>query len=720
MVWLQAIDTALFRFVNQSLTNPVFDWLMPKLAGHSLFVPGLLLAAVLLIWQGGRRGRIMVVFLVAVVVLGDTLVIKTLKEAVGRSRPCIALADTVARIGCSDSGSMPSSHSANWFAGAMVAFIFFRRSWRVLVPVAATIAFSRVYDGVHYPSDVLAGAVVGAGYAAAAVWSADALWRWAGRNWFPLWWRKFPSLMFPDERAPETSPLSPLTSHLDQHWLRLGYVVIAAFLLFRLGYIASGKVDLSKDEAYQWLWSKHLALSYYSKPPMIALAQWAGTHLWGDTGLGVRFCSPVAAALMSLLLLRFVAREVNARAGFMLVVIAGVTPLLALGSMLLTVDPLLVLFWIAAMIAGWRAIQSDGTTRHWLLVGLWTGLSFLSKYTALFLWVCWLIFFLLCKPARAQLRRPGPWLALLVNLVCAVPVIVWNAQNNWVTASHVMENAQVEKGWQFKFGYFGEFLAVTGGLLHPIFFIAAVWAAVAFWKRMRGQMLPLYLFCMGVPVYAGYLLYTLHSRVLPNWIAAAVLPMFCLMVVFWEHRWQSGARAVKRWLIAAVIIGLLVEAVAFFPQLTRKVAGYTLPPRKDPLRRVQGWRTLSATVEAQRQKLAAGGNPAFVICDHYGMTGLITFYQPAAKEAMLRREPLVFCQLLDRPDNQIFFWPHYRYRDSRRGQNAIYVMEEDKPKAPPKEIAAQFESVTNLGIFPLEYGGQVTRRIQIFACRNLR
>ncbi len=131
-------------------------------------------------------------------------------------------------------------------------------------------------------------------------------------------------------------------------------------LLARLAYIAGGSIQLSQDEAYQWLWSKHLALSYYSKPPLIAYTQFLGTSLWGDTAFGVRFFSPVIAAILSLIVLRFFAREVNARAGFFLVLIVTATPLLSAGAVLMTVDPLSVLFWTAAMLAGWRAVQEHG------------------------------------------------------------------------------------------------------------------------------------------------------------------------------------------------------------------------------------------------------------------------------------------------------------------------------------------------------------------------
>src|SRR5258707_3984362 len=353
---LLASDTALFRFINQSLVNPVFDWLMPKLAGHKLFIPGLLILGVLLLWKGGRRARVLVFFLALGIAVSDGLVSNNIKKAIGRPRPCIALADTRCLIGCTTSGSMPSAHAANWFAGAMVCFIFYRRTWRVMAPAAAIIAFARVYDGVHYPSDVIAGAIFGAGSALGTVWSADALWRWLGQKWFPLWWRKLPSLLQPELRAesgvrpssgaatselldavqessdpslrdpptpeseqhkncPTLSRLAGRTrlSASDTHWLRLGYVLIAAWLLFRLGYLASGVIELSKDEAYQWLWSKHLALSYYSKPPGIAFIQFAGTPLWGDTQFGVRFFSPIFAAILSLVMLRFLGREAGGR-----------------------------------------------------------------------------------------------------------------------------------------------------------------------------------------------------------------------------------------------------------------------------------------------------------------------------------------------------------------------------------------------------------------------
>ncbi|MGH7993910.1 MAG: glycosyltransferase family 39 protein, partial [Limisphaerales bacterium] len=203
----------------------------------------------------------------------------------------------------------------------------------------------------------------------------------------------------------------------DRRWLYWGYILLGGLLLYRLVYIASGTIELSPDEALFWLQSKHLALSYYSKPPMVACTQLLGTSIWGDNDLGVRFFAPVISTIIGLFCLKFCAREINARLGFVLVLITSATPLLVVGSTLMTIDPLSVWFWTAATLAGWRAVQPDGATRHWLWVGLWMGFGFLSKYTELFQWLCWVVFFGLWRPARLHLRRPGPYLALLLNVV---------------------------------------------------------------------------------------------------------------------------------------------------------------------------------------------------------------------------------------------------------------------------------------------------------------
>jgi 4-amino-4-deoxy-L-arabinose transferase-like glycosyltransferase len=527
-----------------------------------------------------------------------------------------------------------------------------------------------------------------------------------------------------------------------QRWLWAGYILTAALLLFRLAYLASGMIELSNDEAYQWLWSKHLALSYFSKPPGIAFVQLAGTTLWGDTQFGVRFFSPVFAAILSVVALRFMAREAGARPAFLLLLILTATPLMSAGGILMTVDSPLVLCCTLALIAGWRAVQPGGTTKHWLLAGLFAGLGFLCKYSALYLLICWALFLILWAPARTHLRKPGPYLALLMVALCALPVVIWNAQHGWITLHHVAANAGVASAWHPTLRHFQEFLLSEAALLNPVFFIGALWAMAAFWKRRRENPLELYFFCLGGVVFLGHLLWSLHSRILQNWIAPAVLPMFCLMVIYWDRRWREGARAVKVWLLAGLVPGLLAVVLVHDTDLLGKI-GHPLPGDIDPLRRVRGYQDSAAWVEQEREKLLSEGKPVFIICNHYGITALFTFYLPEAR-TNLNTRPLVYSRVEDKPSNQFYFWPEYHYPDLRRGDNAIYVTEvnkarlesgwfwkwlagrevqvaeEPKPGRLPPELLEQFESVTNLGVQEIKVDGRVMKRIQLFECRNLR
>ena len=726
---LQSLDIALFRFVNLNLKNRLCDWVLPYFSSNAAFVPALAILGLWLIWKGGVRGRLFVFFLLITFLIGDPVIVRSLKQLFNRPRPFVSLSGIQVLVGKVDKGSMPSGHAANWFASLVVAFAYYRRSLWLMLPLALIEAFSRVYLGVHYPSDVLVGSLLGASYAAAVLWLATVIWRTAGRRWFPIWWMAVPALLDPNVRGspaalqgePRLIPAkqkesSGLAPSLDQHWVRLAYVLIGALLLGHLAYIASGRIDLSEDEAYQWLWSKHLALSYYSKPPLIAYTQFLGTALWGDTQFGVRFFAPVLGALTSLLLVRFLAREVNGFVACMSVLVATATPILMVGATLMTIDCLSVLFWVAAMLAGWKAVQHD-STRGWVWTGLWMGLGFLSKYTALFQWLCWAMFLVLWPPARAQLRRPGPYLALLINALCLAPVVFWNAEHHWVTMTHLADRGGLDKSWQPTLRFFWDFAAAESLVLNPLFFVGVLWAAVAAWRWRPRNTLMVYLLSMGLPLFLFYLGYTLRARVQPNWIAPSVLPLFCAMLIFWNAKWEKGAGAVKHFLMAGIGLGWVVVVPLHDTGLITKVTGKPVSWQLDPLTRVLGWKETAQAVTQARADLLAEGKPVFVIGGHYGITSLLTFYMRDAKECA-PNHPLVYCESSDTPRNQFYFWPGY---ETRQHENAIYAAPVDRSQSDvPASVRREFASITDLGEREILHKGRFYHRIHLFACRDLR
>jgi len=722
MHWLQQADIALFRFINQSLANPVFDGLMPFASGNDFFGPALALVAAFLLWKGGRRGQLFLLALVLALLVTDPLVVNNLKKLVGRERPFLVLENVNLLVGKGGSGSFPSAHAANWFAGLAVALMYYPRSWKFMLPLAGVIAISRVYNGVHYPSDILAGAAIGAAAGFATVWLINALWSAMGQRWFPLWWQELPSLAQPSAVAETEKRINTSEALRSKQWFRLGCVLIGAVLLGRLIYIASGTIELSEDEAYYWLWSKEPALAYYSKPPLVAYTIALGTMLWGDTHLGIRFFSPVIGSLIAFLMLRFFTREVSALSGVALVLICMAVPLLGVGTVLMTIDPLSVLFWVAAMLAGWRATQSTGTTTDWAWVGLWMGLGLLTKYVAFLQLLCWAFVFLLLPPTREHLKKPGPYLALLVQGLFLVPVLIWNQQHDWITVKHVSESTSADSSWKPTVRYLNDFFWSEFALLNPLFFIAAWIAGVGVWLRKVRDQRELYFFCMGAPLFLFLLFYSLKARILPNWIAPSIVPLLAITVMYWRDKWRPEARLVRNWAATGVVFGLFVATILHNTDLIERLSGKYLPPRIDPLRRVRAWEATAEAVGKARNQLLQEGKPVFVIGHHYGLTSQLSFYMPESQEALKAGSRLAYFKTSEKPENQFFFWPGYQ---DRKGQNAIFAVDyspknSPKPGKPPRVLLEEFESVTDLGLQPVEYEGRALRWIQLFECRGLR
>jgi undecaprenyl-diphosphatase len=158
--WLAGIDKAVFLFINITIANPVTDFIMPlvTLDLHLQIFYGVCLVG--LLWKGDRRIRYALIFSIITLTLTDQIASSILKPLFERARPCWDM-DVHLLVGCGSGFSMPSSHAANLFGQAY----FFKRvapsSAKFLIPLAILVALSRVFVGVHYPSDIIIGAALG-------------------------------------------------------------------------------------------------------------------------------------------------------------------------------------------------------------------------------------------------------------------------------------------------------------------------------------------------------------------------------------------------------------------------------------------------------------------------------------------------------------------------------------------------------------------------------
>jgi len=158
---LKAFDINWFMQINHNLQNPFFDWIMPAISkagqGGLLWI---ILGLVLIIFGRPdikKAAFLMLTALFAGYVAGD----EVLKQIFQRPRPFEAIAGVNLLVAPPGSFSFPSGHATAAFACGLVLT---RKtpilSWPVLI-LAGAMAFSRVYVGVHYPLDVLAGSILG-------------------------------------------------------------------------------------------------------------------------------------------------------------------------------------------------------------------------------------------------------------------------------------------------------------------------------------------------------------------------------------------------------------------------------------------------------------------------------------------------------------------------------------------------------------------------------
>ena len=188
--FLYSIDVAIFFFINRTISNPVTDALWPLITDYATYWPvriALLGIWILLIIKGGRKGRTVAFLVIAILVASDQLSSTVIKALVARPRPCHEIEGAPVLQGihllvhCGGGKSFPSSHAVNNFAMATLFAYYYRRWTWAFFGWAILVAISRVGVGVHYPSDIAGGAMIGMLVAAAII----GLWIAVQRRFLP-------------------------------------------------------------------------------------------------------------------------------------------------------------------------------------------------------------------------------------------------------------------------------------------------------------------------------------------------------------------------------------------------------------------------------------------------------------------------------------------------------------------------------------------------------
>jgi len=161
-------DRMVFHFINDGLSNPVFDLIMPYLRNRYFWVPVYVFLAVFFIRNYRKYGWYMLLFFGITFGISDYFSASVVKPLVERLRPCndpVMKATIHNIVPCGSGFSFPSTHATNHFALAFFLIVLFYTRWKPVLPLclawAGSICLAQVYVGVHYPVDVLSGAILG-------------------------------------------------------------------------------------------------------------------------------------------------------------------------------------------------------------------------------------------------------------------------------------------------------------------------------------------------------------------------------------------------------------------------------------------------------------------------------------------------------------------------------------------------------------------------------
>ncbi len=441
----------------------------------------------------------------------------------------------------------------------------------------------------------------------------------------------------------------PVLSTGVWRWRLLACLLIGAAAAAHLAYLAVDcPLDLAPDEAHYWDWSRHPDWSYYSKGPLVAYLIRAGCSLSGATPLGVRLPAVVCGVLLLVSVYILTVQVFGSESLACGTVAAALClPAVAAGSSIMTIDAPYTCCWGWALVLGYQAAVRRAAWA-WPLAGLVVGLGILAKYTMV-LWLPSMALYLLTsRSARRSLLRRGFWLASAVAALCCLPILVWNAQHDWLTLKHVLRLAGLQHGqaaaanapswhWEGPLIYVGTQFALLLGFWF-VAWVAALWVHRPWHEDDEGRR---YLWWLSVPMFGLFLAFSLKTGGgEPNWPVTTYVSGLVL-AGGWLARHLAAPPGWPRRLawfgtIASCALGLsltiLMHHTEWTYPLLAKFAGAPtekepLPLRRlDPTCRLRGWRTLGSAVSEVCRELRAQGLEPVLAGTGWALPGEIGFY----------------------------------------------------------------------------------------------
>lgn len=529
-----------------------------------------------------------------------------------------------------------------------------------------------------------------------------------------------------------------------------------ATLLFLLAVCAlrlclAGNYDLIEDEAYYFMWSERLDWGYYSKGPGVAVAIKAATSLLGVSEFGLRWISPVLGFLTAWLLSGLARRLYGEGPALWTAVLAACVPIFNVGGVLLTIDPLSIFFWTAALCTLWRALEaSPRFTLWWPLTGLWIALGFVCKFTNAIQLVSILLLLLWVPKWRRELRSAGFWSMLLVSALGLIPPVLWNMEHAWITVTHLLErggfDASAGRRWTAIFEFLGQQALVHSpfiwlGLMVALFRGFGEAGSVKAGRAEKAR----FLLAMALPILLFYTVLPLLVRKPgePNWTGLA-FPALLIFGTMWWHERARVSAGMARYAVFALAFGAIASAVILDTDLLRS-AGAPIPYRKDPGGRLRAWQATADAVETTRRQVEKElGEKVFLIADRYQLAAELNWYL-RDRRVEFPGHPRVYLPESQAFQNQFSFWGRYdeftdpdpaktqrlpNVPDNEQpegagesrfaGRSALFITENTGYTAPLPAVEEGFAEWKCVARYEIKRRGLLVRTITIFLLKEYR
>lgn len=485
------------------------------------------------------------------------------------------------------------------------------------------------------------------------------------------------------------------------------------------------------DEAYYYLYTRHLDWSYFDHPMMVALSTGLGPWLTGHVSQFTIRLGPLLLHTGALLLLYLTScRLFSARSARLTLTIASIIPIFLVAFGVLTLpDAPLIFFWTATLYTATCEFFPPENrpyvpTYRLALLGLFVGLACLSKYHGAALGFG-LIGFCLTTPSLRRVFR-SPWLlvSLALFLVAIVPILIWNMQHDWVSLRFQSGRAIPDRGYSL-LDLLVTFLAGVAYLFptlgFPLWWVTGrqMIASKSKFSKAPDSYLPAphaLILWMALPLMFGFTLMGGYRPILPTWAA----PGFWSATLLLGERaayWQTTLlRRVNRWLWGsglAIATLLLIATLHVSLGALQKPSHYAwfggfLSPQADAsvqLLDVQQLRQGFAHSPTLKTALATTG---FLFTDNIYLAG-----QVGMAIAPLTQTPVT---VLEEDLRGFAFWSK---PDQWVGQDGLFIAVNWQQLPNPSRYQPYFETVELLADIPIKRGGAIVQMVHVYHCHKL-